>query len=153
VPPRALQGSKTATLVSGAMSQLRGLLSTAAAAVGVADGKPGPSSRAASASTRAAAQLVPAAGDEPPPDADELSDYEEVEPGEEGLLARADTAATCVLPVQPTSIYEHSIAARPNFDLRHKPASSMVFVWVNVGIITAIIVGAALEILAKGWLS
>jgi hypothetical protein len=149
------------------MSQLRGLLlQTLAAPAAAGDlGRvaAGAADDTALGSARASAQLPPVAGQPSPawlPDdgmaaspaagsdaARLLKDPTALE--RMGTAATAMTSATCVLPVQPTSIYEHSIAARPNFDLRHKPASSVVFVWVNVGIITAIIVGSTLEIVAK----
>jgi hypothetical protein len=66
-----------------------------------------------------------------------------------GSAATAASSVTCILPVKPATIYEHSIAARPNFDQKQKPAASKVFLWVNTIIIVVVTVCSALEILAK----
>ena len=66
-----------------------------------------------------------------------------------GTAATAASSVTCILPVKPATIYEHSIAARPNFDQKQKPASSKAFLLVNGIIITLVVVCSSLEILAK----
>lgn len=59
--------------------------------------------------------------------------------------------SSLVLPVQPASIYEHSIAARPNFQGRHAPASSWMWLIVHLALLAGLVVSSLLrEVLVRG---
>jgi hypothetical protein len=54
-----------------------------------------------------------------------------------------------LVPVLPTSVYEHTLVARPNFQLRKTPPSNWMFVLVNGALIAAMVAGSVIEIYVK----
>lgn len=48
------------------------------------------------------------------------------------------------MPVVPAYEYEHTIAARPNFDDKHSPAKTIMFFVVNGFILIGLFVGGIL---------
>jgi hypothetical protein len=54
-----------------------------------------------------------------------------------------------VFPVIPENIYQHTIAARPNFNEKAAPRRNYMFVLVNAAMIGALIAGAVLDVFYK----
>jgi hypothetical protein len=51
-----------------------------------------------------------------------------------------------VIPTLPSSIYEHTIAAVPNFDHRVSPETSSMFFLVNVVLVAVLLVSVLMEV-------
>lgn len=56
-----------------------------------------------------------------------------------------DQGYSLVVPVQPASIYEHTLMARPNFREREGPGSSYMFLLVNACLLACLVVGSVLD--------
>lgn len=63
-----------------------------------------------------------------------------------GLPSLAGGLSTMVVPVAPATIFEHTLAARPNFANQTAPGSSLMFVAVNVIMLSALFAGSILEV-------
>ncbi len=66
-----------------------------------------------------------------------------------GSLVLGGQASCMVVPVVPASIYEHTLAARPNFDNRSMPRRNWMFIAVNGIMLVALVVGSVLDVEIK----
>jgi hypothetical protein len=57
-----------------------------------------------------------------------------------------DQGYSMVVPVLPESIYEHTLAARPNFRERERPGKSYMFLLVNGALLLSLVAGSILDV-------
>ena len=63
-----------------------------------------------------------------------------------GLLQSDAEASWAVIPTVPANIYEHTIAAVPNFSNKAPPATNAMFLVVNVALVLVLVASAVLEV-------